>query len=575
MAPEYGATCGFFPIDAETLKFLTLSGRSQEQVQIIESYAKIQGLFYIPGDAPPDYDETYSINLSEVEPSLAGPFRPQDRVSLSQVKHSVLSNLGKQPTPESNVPAPQHGILAIAAITSCTNTSNPSVMLAAGLLAQKARARGLRVPNWVKTSLAPGSKVVVDYLQQAGLLAELAGLGFHVVGFGCTTCIGNSGPLVLELSRRIKDEGLVACAVLSGNRNFEGRVHAEVRLNYLASPPMVVAYALAGRMDIDLQIEPLGIDLSGQPVYLKELWPSPAEVADLLTRHINPELFQQRYSDVFQGDDSWRALRIPDGELFSWQQDSSYIRQPPYFIATAGQEVIGQGSIVGARVLAVLGDSITTDHISPAGNIKADSPAGHYLAKQGVPQAEFNAYGARRGNHEVMVRGTFANQRLRNRLADGREGGWTRYQPDGELMPIYDAAMRYQQTGVPLLVLAGKEYGSGSSRDWAAKGPKLLGVQAVIAESYERIHRTNLVGMGILPLEFMPGESAASLDLMGTESFTINMQGAYAKINVVTPNGATSSFTAKVRIDTPREIAYYRCGGILPYVLSKILASTT
>lgn len=568
MAPEYGATCGFFPIDTKTLAFLELSGRDPEQVARVQAYAEIQGLFYAQNQLAPEYDEYCRFDLAAVVPSLAGPRRPQDRVNLAEVKQSVLSQAVKEPRQDV-----QHGILAIAAITSCTNTSNPSVMLAAGLLAQKARARGLKVPYWVKTSLAPGSQVVADYLMQAGLLEPLAELGFYVVGFGCTTCIGNSGPLLPELSTRIKDESLVACAVLSGNRNFEGRVHPEVRLNYLASPPLVVAYALAGRMDIDLTTESLGQDAQGQPVYLSELWPSAAEIAALETQHLRPELFRQRYQTVFRGDLAWRCLQAPEGQRFPWKADSSYIRQPPYFLqSVAAQTGPLKVQISGARVLALLGDSITTDHISPAGNIKVDSPAGRYLLAQGVNPEDFNAYGARRGNHEVMVRGTFANQRLCNGLAQGHEGGWTQYQPGGELMSIYDAAMRYQAAGVPLLVIAGKEYGSGSSRDWAAKGPKLLGVRAVLAESYERIHRSNLVGMGVLPLEFRSGDSAVSLGLTGQEVFSVVVEGSEAELRLSMTDGQERVISVKLRIDTPREVVYYQHGGILPYVLAGMLA---
>ncbi len=568
MAPEYGATCGFFPIDAKTLAFLELSGRDPEQVARVEAYARAQGLFYVSGQAAPEYDESCRVDLSAVLPSLAGPRRPQDRVALAEVRQSVLAQVEK-----STHQSVSHGILAIAAITSCTNTSNPSVMLAAGLLAQKARRLGLMVPSWVKTSLAPGSQVVADYLSRAGLLVPLAELGFQVVGFGCTTCIGNSGPLVPELSARIKEENLLACAVLSGNRNFEGRVHPEVRLNYLASPPLVVAYALAGRMDIDLTTEPLGHDSQGQAVYLRDIWPTAAEITGLENEHLRPELFRNRYRTVFAGDSAWQGLQAPVGQLFPWRSDSTYIRQPPYFLDHPSPQTGPLNvTLTGLRALAVLGDSITTDHISPAGSIKVDSPAGHYLRAQGVAPEDFNAYGARRGNHEVMVRGTFANQRLRNLLAQGREGGWTRYQPGGELMTIYDAAVRYQQDEVPLLIIAGKEYGSGSSRDWAAKGPKLLGVRVVLAESYERIHRSNLVGMGILPLEFNPGDSAASLGLTGQELFEVRALDQIVTVQAQFVDGRQLTFPVRLRIDTPRELAYYQHGGILPYVLAARLA---
>ena len=590
MAPEYGATCGIFPIDEETLAYLRLTGRSEELIALVEAYAKEQGLFRASGAVESSYSDTLEIDLDEVEPSLAGPRRPQDRVPLKNAKKSFAASL-QQIMPRRNGAGDaaarsavkihregreheiDHGAVVIAAITSCTNTSNPAVMLGAGLVAKKAVEKGLGVKPWVKTSLAPGSKVVTEYLRKAGLAEPLDAIGFHLVGYGCTTCIGNSGPLPVEVSDGIREGNLAVASVLSGNRNFEGRVHQEVRMNYLASPPLVVAYALAGRMDVDLLNEPIGNDRQGRPVYLKDLWPSPREIQDAAAKALDTEMFRAAYSGVLEGGASWNALQAPQGDLFDWDGSSTYVRRPPYFL-DMGPEPDPLADIKNARALARLGDSVTTDHISPAGAIKSDSPAGAYLRENGVEPRDFNSYGSRRGNHEVMMRGTFANIRLRNQLAPGTEGGWTRYQPSGEPMTIYDAAMRYRGRGVPLLVLAGKEYGSGSSRDWAAKGPRLLGVRAVIAESYERIHRSNLVGVGILPLQFNEGESAGSLGLTGRESYDIDGLGdGSAKEAVVTATpagGEPIRFTAVVRIDTPQEVLYYQNGGILQYVLRQM-----
>ena len=588
MAPEYGATCGIFPIDAETIRYLELSGRPKALIQLVEAYAKAQGLFREDGAIEAIYSDTLELDLSTVEPSLAGPKRPQDRVPLFHAKETWCKDLqimlaGKPARAEktaANGPL-EHGSVVIAAITSCTNTSNPSVMLAAGLLAKKAVERGLATKPWVKASLAPGSKVVTDYLAQAGLTPYLDALKFNLVGFGCTTCIGNSGPLPTEISKTIHDDDLVAVAVLSGNRNFEGRINADVRANYLASPPLVVAYALAGTMDIDLKNEPLGKDKTGQPVYLRDIWPTQKEIADTVGSSVLAEMFHKEYSAVFEGDAQWNSLPIPSGDLYEWNAASTYVKNPPYFEGMT-QTPPPLPTIQGARVLAVLGDSITTDHISPAGSIKADGPAGKYLIEHGVKQGDFNSYGSRRGNHEAMVRGTFANIRLRNQLAPGTEGGVTRYLADGSVTSIFEASERYQAAGVPLMILAGKEYGSGSSRDWAAKGPLLLGIRAVLAESYERIHRSNLVGMGILPLQFSAGESVASLALTGEEVYAIeglaealaDPKAAKREVEVVAEKGAGASrrFRATVRIDTPQEIRYYKHGGILPYVLRQLLS---
>jgi aconitate hydratase len=609
MAPEYGATCGIFPIDAETIRYLRFSGRSDSRIELVETYAKEQGLFHSPTTPPARYSETCELDLATVEPSLAGPARPQDRVRLSQAKSSFETSLktflGKpiQKTPaksplgmatgasvESTPSALQtqngaaqirHGSVVIAAITSCTNTSNPSVMLAAGLLAKKAVERGLKAQPWVKTSLAPGSKVVTDYLIEAGLMRYLEQLGFHLVGYGCTTCIGNSGPLPAAVSKAIEENDLVVAAVLSGNRNFEGRIQSEVRANYLASPPLVVAYALAGRMDIDLYHEALGEDPSGKPVFLRDIWPSQQEIQSAIERSVRSDMFRKEYGEIFKGDERWNSLPVPEGDLYEWDPKSTYVKHPPYFVGmTATPPAVAD--IRGARVLALLGDSITTDHISPAGSIKPASPAGRYLVEHGVEPKDFNSYGSRRGNDEVMVRGTFANVRLRNQLAPGTEGGITRHLPDGEEMSIFDAATKYEKEGIPLLVLAGKEYGSGSSRDWAAKGPRLLGVRAVIAESYERIHRSNLVGMGILPLQFQRGENVASLGLTGEEVYQIEGLSAaladrQARRREITVRATRADRSAQqvraiVRIDTPQEVLYYQHGGILQYVLRQLLA---
>jgi aconitate hydratase len=600
MAPEYGATCGIFPVDAETLAYLSLSGRSAEHVRRVEAYFKEQGLFRTTGAADPVYSDTLELDLGQVVPSLAGPKRPQDRVPLGEVGKSFFTALpdlqvkktsavsrvepGKISSPAGHAAGslpPQHGQVVIAAITSCTNTSNPSVMLAAGILAKKAAQRGLATKPWVKTSLAPGSKVVTDYYTQAGLMRYLEQMRFNLVGYGCTTCIGNSGPLPPEVSATIAEHDLVAVSVLSGNRNFEGRVHPEVRANYLASPPLVVAYALAGRIDIDFENEALGTDPEGRQVFLRDLWPTQEEVRETVQQCVRPEMFAQTYQDVFNGDEHWRRLDVPAGDRYDWRPGSTYVKNPPYFEdmpAVPGPV----GDIKGARVLAVLGDSITTDHISPAGSIKKDSPAGKYLIANHVQQSEFNSYGARRGNHEVMIRGTFANVRLRNRLAPGTEGGFTRHLPDGEQMTIFDASEKYRAEGVPLVILAGKEYGSGSSRDWAAKGPRLLGVRFVIAESYERIHRSNLVGMGVLPLQYQEGQSAEALGLSGEEVYDLEgLPDAIGKnfnttrmvtVRATGPDGAVKTFQAHVRIDTPQEVHYYQHGGILQYVLRQMVA---
>ncbi len=576
MAPEYGATCGIFPIDEETLNYLRLSGRSEENIALVKAYAKAQGMFRDGHVA--DYSETLSLDMSTVVPSLAGPKRPQDRIALSDSKKAfgtALQTIKQEANLNSRAVTTtingknvtiDDGAVVIAAITSCTNTSNPSVMLGAGLVAKKAAALGLTAAPWVKTSLGPGSLVVTEYLQGAGLMEPLKQLGFHVVGYGCTTCIGNSGPLPAEVSAAITDGELAVCSVLSGNRNFEGRVHSEVRMNYLASPPLVVAYAIAGTMNIDLYHDPIGQDRDGRDVFLKDIWPSQAEIAEAIAG-VNREQFTRAYADVFAGDANWQALDAPEGDRFAWDKTSTYIQNPPYFVNMRKQPG-DLGDIEQARVLALLGDSVTTDHISPAGAIKADSPAGQYLREHGVETKDFNSYGSRRGNHEVMMRGTFANIRLRNHLVPDTEGGVTIHLPDGESMSIYDAAMQYQAEGTPALVIAGKEYGSGSSRDWAAKGPALLGIRAVIAESYERIHRSNLVGMGILPLQFMDGENAASLELSGRESFSI--RGVHEGVREVTVEADGKTFSARVRIDTPKEWEYYRHGGILHYVLRQL-----
>jgi len=580
MAPEYGATCGIFPIDDETLNYLRLSGRSEENIALVEAYAKAQGMFRTSENRAA-YSESLSLDMSGIVPSISGPKRPQDRIALVDSKTSfasavetIKSEAGLSSTAiRTNIKNQDvtidDGAVVIAAITSCTNTSNPSVMLGAGLVAKKAAALGLNAAPWVKTSLGPGSLVVTEYLNAAGLIEPLKQLGFHVVGYGCTTCIGNSGPLPAEVSAAIAEGDLSVCAVLSGNRNFEGRVHAEVRMNYLASPPLVVAYAIAGTMNIDLYNDPIATASDGSDVYLKDIWPTQAEVAEAVAG-VSREQFTKSYADVFAGDANWQNLPSPEGERFTWEDDSTYIQNPPYFVGMS-KEAGSIGDIEHARALALLGDSVTTDHISPAGAIKADSPAGLYLREHGVEQKDFNSYGSRRGNHEVMMRGTFANIRLRNQLAPGTEGGVTVHLPDGEQMSIYDAAMQYKAAGVPAIVIAGKEYGSGSSRDWAAKGPALLGIRAAIAESYERIHRSNLVGMGILPLQFADGDSAASLGLTGREVFSIT--GVEEGARSVTVTADDKTFTAVVRIDTPKEWDYYRHGGILQYVLRQLADS--
>jgi len=576
MAPEYGATCGIFPIDDETLRYLRLSGRSGEQVVLVEAYAKAQGLYRKSGrdGSTADYSEILSLDMTTIEPSLAGPKRPQDRIPLKSAKAMFHEALKEEPNPDAPaIPMTIHdeeadignGAVVIAAITSCTNTSNPSVMLAAGLVAKNAVERGLKVKPWVKTSLGPGSLVVTEYLEAAGLMEPLKQMGFYVVGYGCTTCIGNSGPLPEPVSEAIAKGNLSVCSVLSGNRNFEGRIHGEVRMNYLASPPLVVAYAIAGRMDIDLYSEPVGLGHDG-PVYLKDIWPTQADIAEAMSS-VTSEQFVDSYANIFSGDENWQALAAPTGDRFAWDDASTYIQNPPYFSGMS-KEAGEIGDIEGARVLALLGDSVTTDHISPAGAIKADSPAGIYLREHGVEPKDFNSYGSRRGNHEVMMRGTFANIRLRNRLAPGTEGGVSVHLPDGEQMSIFDAAMRYREEDVPAIIIAGKEYGSGSSRDWAAKGPMLLGVRAVIAESYERIHRSNLVGMGILPLQFLDGDHAESLSLTGHEVFSIT--GVVEGSREVTVTADDKSFKTLVRIDTPKEWDYYRHGGILQYVLRQL-----
>jgi aconitate hydratase len=588
MCPEYGATIAIFPIDEMTLDYLRLTGRDEARVQLVETYARAQGLFRTPGDPDPVYSEVIDLDLAEVEPSLAGPRRPQDRVALRGAKAGFEAALGglqaaaakKTATAVAVAEPPlatavlDHGSVVIAAITSCTNTSNPSVMIGAGLLAKKAVERGLKQQPWVKTSLAPGSKVVTEYLRKAGLDRYLDQLGFNLVGYGCTTCIGNSGPLPDDVSLEIDARQLVVASVLSGNRNFEGRIQQQVRANYLASPPLVVAYALAGRMTVDITTEPLGTGRDGAPVYLKDIWPSEREIQQTMLSAVTADMFREQYADVFSGDRRWQTLDVPKGDRFAWESDSTYIRNPPFF-DNVTLEPAPLTDVVGGRVLAVLGDSITTDHISPAGSIKKDSPAGKYLIAHGVQPADFNSYGARRGNHEVMMRGTFANIRLRNQLAPGTEGGWTTYQPGGDVMTIYDAAMKYQAAGVPLVILAGKEYGSGSSRDWAAKGTRLLGVRAVIAESYERIHRSNLVNMGVLPLVFRDGATAASLGLTGREVFAItgvaNGLAPGGTVTVRAVGDRTVEFQAQARIDTPEELVAFRHGGILPYVLRQLV----
>jgi aconitate hydratase len=620
MAPEYGATCGIFPVDAETLRYLRLTGRSKEQIALIEAYYKYQDLFHTANAPEAEYSQTVALDLATVEPSVAGPRRPQDRVLLKDAASSFTQQLpsllsptaqplgtrtadawsaaaGKAVTDASVAEkAPvhvtvkerfgvdpdrylDHGSVVIAAITSCTNTSNPSVMMAAGILAKKAVERGLTVPPWVKTSLAPGSRVVSDYYAKAGLLPYLEKLRFNVVGYGCTTCIGNSGPLPSDVSKSIDEHGLVAVSVLSGNRNFEGRVNVDVRANYLMSPPLVVAFALAGKIGHNFETDSLGVDQAGKQVFLRDIWPTQAEVAEAIAKGVSSDGFRNEYATVSQGDANWQGLKFPTGDVYQWEQDSTYIRKAPYFDGM-GMKPAPVRDIHGARVLAVLGDSVTTDHISPAGNIKTNGPAGKYLAEHGVKTADFNSYGSRRGNHEVMVRGTFANVRLRNKLAPGTEGGVTRLLPEGTQMSIFDASVKYAERGVPLVILAGKEYGSGSSRDWAAKGPQLLGVRAVIAESFERIHRSNLVGMGILPLQFTEGKNAESLGLTGEEVYdfpglTVLLSsrlthGRTLEVKATAPDGTVKTFSARIRIDTPQEIEYFEHGGILQYVARQL-----
>ena len=591
MAPEYGSTCGIFPIDAETVRYLELSGRPRERLELVSAYARAQGMWRNEGALPASYTNVLELDLGTVEPSLAGPRRPQDRVPLKSAKQVYELNAKKaaeertaRGTGARGVASAKlnggnyelkDGAVLIAAITSCTNTSNPSVMLGAGLLARKARERGVKSKPWVKTSLAPGSRVVTDYFIKSGLLDDLAALGFDVVGYGCTSCIGNSGPLKPEISAAVKEGDLTAASVLSGNRNFEGRVHPETRMNFLASPPLVVAYALAGTLDIDLTREPLGTGKDGKPVYLADIWPSDAEIQELAARSIDSQMFRNSYASVFKGDENWANINVPTGQRYTWDEKSTYVKNPPYFEGMTMQ-LQPLADVRGARVLAVLGDSVTTDHISPAGNISKSSPAARYLIEQGVEPKDFNSYGARRGNHEVMMRGTFANIRLRNLMLPGVEGGVTLHLPDGERGSIYDVAMRYQREGTPLVVLAGREYGTGSSRDWAAKGTMLLGVKAVIAESFERIHRSNLIGMGVAPLQFLPGQSVASLGLTGREIIDITglSRGDATEVTVsaTAPDGAPRKFKVRVRIDTPKEREYYRHGGILQYVLRHLAA---
>ena len=587
MAPEYGATCGIFPIDAESIGYLRLTGRPESQIALVEAYARAQGLFREPGGRAADYSDTLVLDMGTVEPCISGPKRPQDRITLREAKSVVTGHLEAMQgerggggagsvTVETNGTSYElrDGAIVIAAITSCTNTSNPAVLVGAGLLARNARERGLAVKPWVKTSFAPGSMVVKDYLEKATLLEDLEGLGFHIVGFGCTTCIGNSGPLPEEVSAAIRDGDLIVSAALSGNRNFEGRVHTEVKMNFLASPPLVVAYALAGRSDVDFHAEPLGEDADGAPVYLRDIWPSSREIQETIASSISSEMFRASYDGVFEGDERWQGMEVPAADRFEWNATSTYVQNPPYF-DDMSMTPRGIPDIRGARMLALLGDSITTDHISPAGAIKADSPAGHFLQGRQIPPRQFNSYGSRRGNHEVMMRGTFANIRLRNRAAPGTEGGWTIHQPSGERMAIYDAAMRYKDEGVPLVVLGGSEYGTGSSRDWAAKGTLLLGVAAVIARSFERIHRSNLVGMGVLPLVFADGQDADSLGLTPEHVFDVEglVKGAKSvAVTATAPDGSRTRFDAQVRIDTPKEWEYYENGGILHYVIRQLAA---
>jgi aconitate hydratase len=581
MSPEYGATCAMFPIDEVTLDYLRFSGRDDHHVDLVEAYAKAQGMFLTPDSPEPVYSQVIELDLATVVPSIAGPSRPQDLVTLDTAAASFRTALGREPRSYDGDPGGadvevRDGHVVVAAITSCTNTSNPQVMVAAGLVARNAVARGLDAKPWVKTTLAPGSRVVMDYLDRAGLTEPLAAIGFDLVGYGCTTCIGNSGPLLPGVSEAVQNGDLSVASVLSGNRNFEGRIHPDVRMNYLASPPLVVAYALAGTMDLDLTSEPLGTDRDGEPVFLSDLWPTPEEVTESIRTSLTSDMFRQRYSSVFEGDERWRAIETATGDTFSWDPSSTYVLRPT-FLQDLSMTPAPVVDVVGARVLAKLGDSVTTDHISPAGNIRATTPAGRYLIDHGVEQVDFNSYGTRRGNHEIMVRGTFANIRLRNQLAPGTEGGVTVHLPDGEQTSIFEASERYQADGVPLVVLCGKEYGSGSSRDWAAKGTRLLGVRAVIAESYERIHRSNLIGMGVLPLQYAEGQNAESLGLTGHEVFSVTGLGSLNEgvspktVSVTATDGdRTVEFEARLRIDTPMEAQYYRHGGILPYMLRQM-----
>jgi len=585
MAPEYGATCGFFPVDERTIDYLKLTGRDDDQIALVRAYAQAQGLWRDVGSPDPLFTDTLQLDMATIEPSLAGPKRPQDRVLLSDVDDQFNAELEstykKGSDPRVGVEGESfdfgNGDVAIAAITSCTNTSNPSVLIAAGLVARKAREKGLTAKPWVKTSLAPGSQVVTDYLNESGLSEDLDALGFDLVGYGCTTCIGNSGPLAEPISKAINDNDLVAVSVLSGNRNFEGRVSPDCRANYLASPPLVVAYALKGTVRSDMVKEPIGTASNGEPVYLKDIWPTNAEIRTLIDAHVHSDMFRRRYADVYRGDERWQKIEVKGGETYGWPPASTYIQNPPYFTGMTMQAAEPK-DIERARPLAIFGDSITTDHISPAGAIKPDSPAGRYLLERQVSRGEFNSYGSRRGNHEVMMRGTFANIRIRNRMLDNVEGGFTRYAPTGETMAIYDAAMLYKADGRPLVVVAGKEYGTGSSRDWAAKGTVLLGVRAVIAESFERIHRSNLVGMGVLPLQFRDGENAATFGLTGEEKYTIEgiarlQPRQDVDVKVTRDSGEEFSFTARCRIDTYNELEYFRAGGILQYVLRRLAAA--
>ena len=587
MAPEYGATCGFFPVDAESLAYLRFTNRPREQVELVEAYYKANGLFHTKDAPEPEFSDTLELDLGKVEPSLAGPRRPQDRINLREAKQAFEQACAEMVKSDISTCVPvqqgqlqydlKHGSVVIAAITSCTNTSNPAVMLGAGLLAKKAIERGLKTRPWVKTSLAPGSKTVTDYLHDAGLMPYLEGLGFHLVGYGCTTCIGNSGPLPAHVLEAVNRGDLAVAAVLSGNRNFEGRINAGVRMNYLASPPLVVAYALAGTVDLDVDKEPLGHDANGEPVFLRDVWPTPEEIREAIRTAVKPEHFAKEYGSALEGDERWRALDVPKGDTFRWDPKSTYVRPPPFF-QNLTREPGEVRDVEGARVLALLGDSITTDHISPAGSISTKSPAARYLVEQGVDVRDFNSYGARRGNHEVMMRGTFANIRLKNLLVPGTEGGVTVHIPSGEEMSIYDAAMRYQQEGTPLVVIAGAEYGTGSSRDWAAKGTMLLGVKAVIARSFERIHRSNLIGMGVLPLQFEAGQDAQSLGLTGRETFDIRgvaggLQPGKRLEVTARGEGGEKRFGVIARLDTPNEVDYYRHGGILHYVLRQLASA--